>query len=127
MDDRLTDDVMNSIRRREMTDKNDPVILAGASLGAQAGKYPESGVTVWSHLDVAIDLHHVHRAIVMDHRDGGASPANQTPGAGDPRQASRDERGLAAGEPERKRGNDPAVPRGCGSVFAALVPGGAGE
>ena len=46
--------------------------MAGASLGALTDKFPSWGQTFWSHLDVAIDLHHIHKVVVIDHRDCGA-------------------------------------------------------
>jgi hypothetical protein len=72
MDFRLMDDIVRYMDRRKLTDKYDHVILAGASLGAQTDKYPAWGKTFWEHLEVAIQLHHIERVIVMDHRDCGA-------------------------------------------------------
>jgi carbonic anhydrase len=72
MDFRLMDDIVNYMERRKLTNKYDHVILAGASLGAQTDKYPAWGKTFWEHLDVAIQLHHIHKVLVLDHRDCGA-------------------------------------------------------
>ena len=52
--------------------KYDQVVLAGASLGAKNDKYPAWGTTFWDHVQVAIDLHHIRRIVVIDHRDCGA-------------------------------------------------------
>ena len=51
---------------------DDHVILAGGALGALTEKYPAWNQTFWEHLDVAIQLHQVHKVIVLDHRDCGA-------------------------------------------------------
>jgi len=72
MDYRLMDDVVKYMDGRKMKDKYDHVILAGASLGAQTDKYPAWGRTFWDHLGVALELHHIKKVIVMDHRDCGA-------------------------------------------------------
>ena len=72
MDYRLVDDVVRYMDGRGMNGKYDHVILAGASLGALTERMPAWGNTFWQHLDVAIQLHKVHRVIVMDHRDCGA-------------------------------------------------------
>ncbi|HRK95013.1 MAG TPA: hypothetical protein PK694_01725 [Rhodospirillales bacterium] len=72
MDYRLIDDVVRYMDGRNLTDNYDQVILAGASLGALTGAQPAWGSTFWSHLDLALELHHVHSLIVIDHRDCGA-------------------------------------------------------
>lgn len=72
MDYRLTDDIVRYMDGRGLTDKYDHVILAGASLGVLNDKYPAWGQTFWDHVGVAIELHHIAKIIVMDHRDCGA-------------------------------------------------------
>ena len=72
MDFRLMDDITAYMERRKLTNKYDHVILAGASLGAQTSQYPAWAETFWQHLDVAIQLHHIHKVILLDHRDCGA-------------------------------------------------------
>jgi carbonic anhydrase len=72
MDYRLTDDTITYMEGRGLHDKYDHVVLAGASLGALTDKYPSWGETFWNHLDVAIDLHDIHKVMVIDHRDCGA-------------------------------------------------------
>lgn len=75
MDYRLLDDIVRYMDGRDLTDNYDQVILAGASLGATTNVYPSWGETFWSHLQLALDLHHVNRLIVLDHRDCGAYKA----------------------------------------------------
>ncbi len=72
MDFRLMDDVEKYMSGRGLRDKYDHVVLAGAALGAVTDKYPAWNKTFWEHLGIAIQLHHIHKVIVMDHRDCGA-------------------------------------------------------
>lgn len=72
MDYRLINETEAYMSGRGLRDKYDHVILAGASLGAHNDKYPNWGQTFSDHLDVAINLHHIHKVIIMDHRDCGA-------------------------------------------------------
>jgi carbonic anhydrase len=72
MDFRLIDETERYMTSRGLRNKYDHVILAGASLGALTDKYPAWNKTFWEHLDVAIELHQIHKVMVMDHRDCGA-------------------------------------------------------
>jgi carbonic anhydrase len=72
MDYRLVDEVEGYMSKRGLKDKYDHLILAGASLGALNAKYPVWNEVFWTHLDLAVQLHQVHRLIVVDHRDCGA-------------------------------------------------------
>jgi hypothetical protein len=57
---------------RRLTDEYDQVVLAGASLAAVHPAVPAWNQTFWDQLQVSIDLHHVGRVMVLDHRDCGA-------------------------------------------------------
>ncbi|MFM1856638.1 MAG: hypothetical protein RLZ83_1947 [Pseudomonadota bacterium] len=72
MDYRLVDDTERYMTGRGLRDRYDHVVLAGASLGAVTSKFPAWGQTFWDHLGVAIDLHHIRKVMVLDHRDCGA-------------------------------------------------------
>lgn len=72
MDYRLMDDVGTYLDGRGLKNNYDHLILAGASLGAVTDKYPHWGQAFFEHLGLAIKLHNVHRAILIDHRDCGA-------------------------------------------------------
>lgn len=72
MDYRLVNEVEAYMTARGMRDKYDHMILAGASLGALNDKYAVWNEVFWTHLDLAVQLHEVHRLIVIDHRDCGA-------------------------------------------------------
>ncbi len=52
--------------------KYDQVSLAGASLAAVSPKFPSANAAFWDQLDIAKNLHHVKKLIVVDHRDCGA-------------------------------------------------------
>ena len=72
MDFRLVDSTARYMASRGLTDKYDHITLAGAALGALTEKFPAWNQTFWDHVGVAIDLHKIHKVMVMDHRDCGA-------------------------------------------------------
>jgi hypothetical protein len=72
MDYRLLDEIARYMDGRGLTNKYDHVILAGASLGALVDAKPEWGATFWNHVEVAKDLHHINKVMIIDHRDCGA-------------------------------------------------------
>lgn len=72
MDFRLVDDAERYFAGRGLRDRYDQLILAGGALGALNEKYPAWNATFWEHLEVAIALHHIHKVILLDHRDCGA-------------------------------------------------------
>ena len=72
MDFRLMHDVALYMQNRGLKGKYDHVVLASASLGVLAEKFPNWGQTFWQHLDISIKLHKIEKLIVMDHRDCGA-------------------------------------------------------
>src|SRR5205814_2617541 len=72
IDYRLTGATTRYMSAHGMAGKYDQVVLAGAALGAKTDKFPAWGTTFWDHVQVALDLHHIHRIVVIDHRDCGA-------------------------------------------------------
>lgn len=72
MDFRLTGAVEDYMEARGLAGKFDHVVLAGASLGALNDRFPAWADVFWTHLDLAIQLHEVHRVMILDHRDCGA-------------------------------------------------------
>lgn len=72
MDYRLVDELARYMDTRGLANRYDHVILAGASAGATHAKFKDWHATFWGHLGAAIELHKVHRVIVVDHRDCGA-------------------------------------------------------
>ncbi len=57
---------------KNLTRDYDQVSLAGAALAAVSDKFPESNGAFWSHVNIAKQLHHIKKVIVVDHRDCGA-------------------------------------------------------
>ena len=72
IDYRLTGATEKYMAQRGMAGKYDQLVLAGASLAAKNDKFPAWGTTFWDHVQVAIDLHHIQKIVIMDHRDCGA-------------------------------------------------------
>lgn len=72
MDYRLIDDLIAFMDARGLRGNYDHVILAGASLGVLTDRHPDWGRTFWEHVDAAIQLHHINKIMVVDHRDCGA-------------------------------------------------------
>jgi hypothetical protein len=72
IDYRLTGATTRYMEAQGMAGKYDQIVLAGASLGAKNKKFPAWGVTFWDHVQIAIDLHHIRKIVVIDHRDCGA-------------------------------------------------------
>lgn len=72
MDYRVMDHLAVWLHKRGYRYNYDHLVLAGASLGALVKQQPAWGETFWSHLQIAIDLHKVKKAIIVDHRDCGA-------------------------------------------------------
>lgn len=72
IDYRLTGATEHYMENHGMAGKYDQIVLAGAALGAKNSKFPAWGTTFWDHVQVAIDLHDIHKVIVIDHRDCGA-------------------------------------------------------
>jgi carbonic anhydrase len=72
MDYRLTHEITTYMDKRGLTHKYDHVVLAGASLGALNDRFPHWAESFMTHIELAIQLHQVHRVIVIDHRDCGA-------------------------------------------------------
>ncbi len=72
MDYRLTDATTRYMGAQQMAGKYDQVVIAGAALGAKNDKFPAWGTTFWDHVQVAIDLHQIHKVVILDHRDCGA-------------------------------------------------------
>jgi len=72
MDYRLMEKIEHYMVRRGLRDKYDHIVLAGASLGAISDKYPDWNKTFWEELELSINLHHIKKVMLLDHRDCGA-------------------------------------------------------
>ncbi len=72
MDYRLVDDIHEFMETKGLEDQYDQIILAGASAGVLHEAFAGWHETFWTHLDVAVDLHGIHKVMVIDHRDCSA-------------------------------------------------------
>ncbi|MFK7088204.1 carbonic anhydrase [Chromobacterium violaceum] len=72
MDYRLVHDFGEFMDGLGLRGKYDHIVLAGASLISITDQFPDWNATFWQHLGVAIDLHHIKRVVLLDHRDCGA-------------------------------------------------------
>ncbi|MCD4486423.1 twin-arginine translocation signal domain-containing protein [Chromobacterium vaccinii] len=72
MDYRLVHAVGEFMDGLDLRGKYDHIVLAGASMVSITDKFPDWNATFWQHLGVAIDLHHIKRVVLLDHRDCGA-------------------------------------------------------
>jgi hypothetical protein len=72
MDFRLMDKVSALMAREGLARQYDHVILAGASLVPATDAFPDWNAAFWKHLELALQLHHIRRVVVLDHRDCGA-------------------------------------------------------
>ena len=72
MDYRLTQATERYMASRGLGKKYDHIVLAGAALGAVTPKFPAWNQTFWEHLGVAIELHAIHKVVLLNHRDCGA-------------------------------------------------------
>ncbi len=57
---------------KHLTRDYDQVSLAGAALAAVSDKFPKSNAAFWDHVNIAKQLHHIKKVVVVDHRDCGA-------------------------------------------------------
>lgn len=72
IDYRLVDDAVQFFDHLGLKHSYDQVSLAGASLAAVSPKFPSANAAFWDQLGIAINLHHVKKLVVLDHRDCGA-------------------------------------------------------
>ncbi|MBV9044041.1 MAG: hypothetical protein JO348_08600 [Alphaproteobacteria bacterium] len=72
IDYRLADDADRFFDSLKMTNDYDQISLAGASLAAVSDKFPSSNAAFWDHVNIAKQLHHIKKVVVLDHRDCGA-------------------------------------------------------
>lgn len=72
IDYRLVEFAPGFFHDKHLTRDYDQVSLAGAALAAVSNKFPESNGAFWSHVNIAKQLHHIKKVIVVDHRDCGA-------------------------------------------------------
>lgn len=72
MDLRLLDEIVAYMDGRNLTDRYDHVILAGAALGVLHAAHGHWAQTFCDHLALARELHDVTEVHIMEHRECGA-------------------------------------------------------
>jgi carbonic anhydrase len=72
IDYRLFDATIELLKKSCCVDAFDHFILAGASLGFNQDEYKNWPPALINHIDLAIQLHHIKKIVVIDHEDCGA-------------------------------------------------------
>lgn len=72
MDLRLLDEIVAYMDGRNLTNRYDHVILAGAALGVVHAAHGHWAKTFWDHLALARELHEVSEVHILEHRECGA-------------------------------------------------------
>ena len=72
MDFRYINDEVNHMFDKEYDVNFDAFVLAGVSIGINQTKYPEWAKTLYDHIEISKNLHHIKKVILFDHLDCGA-------------------------------------------------------
>jgi carbonic anhydrase len=73
IDPRLQDLVRRYLAGRHLSGKYSHFVIAGASVGVVAPAFQDWHKTFWDNLGASVQLHHIKRVIVINHRDCGAA------------------------------------------------------
>ena len=73
IDPRFPEPTINYMRGRGMSGKYSQFVIAGASIGVVAPAFKEWGPAFWGNLGASVQLHHIPKVIVINHRDCGAA------------------------------------------------------
>ncbi len=73
IDPRFPEPSLNYMRGRGLIGKYSQFSIAGAGIGAVAPAFAGWHATFWENLAASIQLHHIPKVIVLDHRDCGAA------------------------------------------------------
>jgi len=73
IDPRFQEPIAGYMKRRDMTGKYSQFTIAGASIGVVAPAFKTWAPAFWDNLAASIQLHHIPKAIVVNHRDCGAA------------------------------------------------------
>ena len=72
MDFRFINDEINHMQDKGYDVNFDAFVLAGVSIGINQTKYPEWAKTLFNHIEISKNLHHIKKVILFDHLDCGA-------------------------------------------------------
>ena len=72
MDFRFINDEVSHMQEKGYDVNFDSFVLAGVSIGINQTKYPEWEKTLYDHIEISKNLHHIQKIILFDHLDCGA-------------------------------------------------------
>ena len=72
MDFRFINDEITHMQEKGYDVNFDTFALAGVSIGINQTKYPEWEKTLYDHIEISKNLHHIKKVILFDHLDCGA-------------------------------------------------------
>jgi carbonic anhydrase len=73
IDPRLQEPVRRYLVGRHLSGKYSHFVIAGASVGVVAPAFQDWHKTFWDNLGASVQLHHIKRVIVINHRDCAAA------------------------------------------------------
>ena len=73
IDPRFPEPTINYMKSRNMVGKYSQFTFAGASIGVVAPAFKTWAPAFWDNLAASMQLHHIPKAIAMNHRDCGAA------------------------------------------------------
>jgi len=73
IDPRLQEPVRRYLVGRHLSGKYSHFVIAGAGVGVVAPAFQDWHKTFWDNLGASVQLHHIKRVIVVNHRDCGAA------------------------------------------------------
>ena len=72
MDFRFINDEMSHMKDKGYDVNFDGFVLAGVSIGINQTKNPEWAKTLFDHIEISKNLHHIKKVVLFDHLDCGA-------------------------------------------------------
>ena len=72
MDFRFINDEVSHMQEKGYDVNFDSFVLAGVSIGINQTKHPEWEKTLYDHIEISKNLHHIQKIILFDHLDCGA-------------------------------------------------------
>jgi len=73
IDPRFQEPVHAYAQKNGLIGKYSQFVFAGAAIGVVAPKFADWHKTFWDNLATSVELHHIKKVIVIDHRDCGAA------------------------------------------------------
>ena len=72
MDFRFINDEMSHMKEKGYDVNFDEFVLAGVSIGINQTVHPEWEKTLFDHIEISKNLHHIKKVVLFDHLDCGA-------------------------------------------------------